>query len=159
MKTVLDPFIAERWIRQRLQNTVGATAQWGGQTVPADAVAFAGNRMYPLRDDLEPADWPYIVWSGGMTFNNWAEELILGRANLIVRSVMRQDKLPAGVDIEDYNLTGYIAINAALQGVSSPEMQSGIVHSCEVVAPYIQLYGEPGRRVSEMGVAVRLDVS
>ena len=76
-----------------------------------------------------------------------------------IRMVMREDKLP-GVgwsgDIEAYNRQGYIAIHAAFDGAEYPDATRGIIHGCEVLRPWIRLYGEVGRKISEMGVVARI---
>jgi hypothetical protein len=157
---VLDPFAVDTWIRATLLATAGKTAVVNDVVVPADAVALAGERIYPLRDDIEPGGWPYIVYQGASEYDRWAEEVLLANGEYSVRMVMRQDKLieagAAGMDVEDYNQAGYIAIHAAFDGVQFHDAGSGIVHGCEIVRPNIKLYGESRRKISEMGVDLRI---
>jgi hypothetical protein len=89
-------------------------------------------------------------------FDAWAEQVTLERDEYRVYAVMRQDKLSAGVDIEDYLAPAYTAIMEALDGVSNPASPSGTVHSCQIVRPIRRIYGEETKQICEMGVVARL---
>lgn len=153
----LDPFLIDNWIRAVLLNTDCATTVIDGETVSADAVILVEDRMYPLRDDLTPPGWPYIVWTGENGYTRYASEISLARGEFSIRMVMREDLLPKNVDLEDFTKAGFIAISAAFDNPAYLKACGGIVHGCEVVKPFIRLYGEPGRRISEMGVVARID--
>ena len=151
---VLNIFAPDNWIHAILLATAGKTTVVNGVTVPADAVALVGDRIHPLRDDIEPTGWPYIVYSrGNALFDRYAEDVMLQQSEYTIRGVQRQDKVSG--DVEDANYLLYVAIFAAFDGVNF-QTSSGTVHSCEILAPYQRLYGEAGQKVSEMGVVVRL---
>lgn len=159
---VLDPFAVDNWIRATLLATAGKTALVNGATVPADAVALVGDRIQPLRDDFAPEAWPCIVFrpASDSYFDNYAENNVLADGNYLVFMMMREDMLADagwGGDIEAFARQGYIAISAALQGVSEHQAGgAGIIHGCEILTTWQRLYGEAGQRISEMGVIARI---
>ena len=154
---VLDLWTPDKWILAALLATAGKTTTLNGATVPADATALVADRIYKLRDDVEPTGWPYIVWSdGSANFDNYAESVTLLHSDYIVRGVHREDKVTDGSNVEIANHPLYVAIFAAFDGVTFQSPDNGIVHSCQIVAPFQRLYGESERKVSEMGVTVRL---
>jgi hypothetical protein len=165
---ILDPRVATQWIIATLLATEGATTRVNGAVVPADAVALVENRIYPLTQgdgskgegSIEPEGWPYIVVSGEGDYERVADEISLARGDYAIRMVMREDMLAAvdwNGDIEDYTILGYYAIAAAFDNAEAPDPASGIVHGCRILRPYIRLYGEPRRKISEMGVVARIE--
>jgi hypothetical protein len=153
----LEPFLNDLWIRAVLLSTAGETTSVDGTFVPADAVALCEDRFHPLREDLEPEAWPFIVWSGELGYTRYAAEIILARGEYSIRQVMREDQVPNGQDLEDFNRAGFIAIYAAFDNPPFHDVAGGVVHGCEILRPFIRLYGERGRRISEMGVVARID--
>ena len=159
---VLDPFAVDAWIRATLLATAGATTMLNGVEVPADAVALVGDRIGPLRENFAPTQWPWIVFRSARDayFDNYAENHVLADGDYLVFIIMREDKLAEvgwSGDLEDFTKQGYIAINAALQGVKAHQAGGlGTIHGCEVQGPWQRLYGEEGQHISEFGVIARI---
>lgn len=140
----IDPFVADEWICARLLES-------------SALVAMIGNRVHPMRQNFTPVGWPFVLYTApSQDFNTWAEMITLGCDEYRVYAVMREDKLSAGVDIEDYLAPAYTAIMKALDGVSNPVSPSGTVHSCQIVRPIRRIYGEETKQICEMGVVARL---
>lgn len=194
MTNVINPLAVDDWIKARLLATQGATVDIHGQEVPADAVAFCGDpgdaeadppvaptiRAAAAREGFSPREflvtgdsdeshaWPYILWSPWRdgVFDTYAQENVGLDAEYLVRSMMREDY--ADEDVERANWLGFIAIQAAFQGVAPGEHEAsdgtnvtGIIHGCKIIRPHIKTSLPPNAkqntpRVSEMGVVIRL---
>jgi len=143
---VLNPFTPDRWIAARLLASSAVTA-------------IVSDRIQPARPGDLPEAWPFILYSpypDRGDFEESAEEITLAINDWWIRVVMREDKVSGGVDIEDFNEPAYLAIAECFNGVSDTVVATGIVHGCHIKRPDIRLYGEAGRRVSEMGVIVHI---
>lgn len=155
---VLDPLAPDFWIRAVLLATSGATCEVNGETQSADAVAFFGSRFYPAREGFQPPAWPYVLFGPARdaVFDNYAQEAVLMDGEYLIRGLMREDLLTGGAGLENYLQPGFRALMNAFQGVSIPAVDSGLIHGCSVVRPHRRLYGEPGKRVSELGIIARI---
>ncbi|HEY0073415.1 MAG TPA: hypothetical protein VGB77_04875 [Abditibacteriaceae bacterium] len=156
---VLDPLAPDYWIRAVLLDTAGKTCVINGQTMSADAVAFCGERIYPAREGFQPPAWPYILFGPARdaVFDNYAQEAVLMDGEYLIRAMMREDEPLNGKGLEEFNQPGFRAIMNAFQGVGEIfSVDSGLIHGCSVIRPHRRMYGEPGKRISELGVIARI---
>lgn len=151
----------------------------------ADPPVASTIRAVPARDGFSPLEflndddiedgkteadcWPYILFGPARDgyFDRYAQENVGLDGEYLIRAFHREDYTD-GVDVEQANWPGFIAIQSAFQGVpfgahraNDGIVQAGIVHGCEILRIHQRTYLPPDAaggvaRVSELGVIARL---
>lgn len=182
---IIDPFAPDYWIRARLLATEGGTVDIHGTEVAADAVAFCGSRIAAARDGFSPMEflsdddvadgkieadcWPYILFGPARDglFDRYAQQNVGLDGEYLVRAFHRED-YTSGVDVEQANWPGFVAIQSAFQGVpigahmaSDGTNDTGEIHGCEILRIHNRNYLPPDAsqgtpRISELGVIARI---
>ncbi|RYG67742.1 hypothetical protein EON80_13000 [bacterium] len=150
---------------------VAALAAW------APLAPLIGSRFAAMRDGFEPSEfleegepdanaWPFVLFgpSEDGVFEMFAQTATLFEAPYLVRVLMREDYATArGEDFEDATAAVQKELQHALTAFGATEVTKendevrGIVHGCELLPQsHRRVYGERGRRVSEMGVHIRI---
>jgi hypothetical protein len=136
-----------------------------------------GSRFAAARDGFEPSEliesgepiesaWPYVLFNPTEdgTFDQWAQTSTLLEAPFLIRAFMREDyALLRGEDFEDATAAIHEELQKALVAFGATEITRqngglrGTIHGCQLLQPvHRRVYGEKGRRISEMGVHVLL---
>lgn len=166
----IAPDVPEIWIRAVLLATTGATATVGGETVSADITEFCAERIAPAREGFSPLEfaaegeteadvWPYVLFSqvGKTELTDLGQFTTAAVSVYLIRAFHRED-LCGTDDVEDAVRPGYFAICEAFQGANDTNLGGtfGTVHGAFVESQHRALYGEPGRRVAELGITLRV---
>lgn len=152
----LHPLTGENYLIQTL------LARLDGELQALGSDIRIGGRIDAADQAAKNPSWPFIIHSPmAASFDSMAEQVIEAVDDVLVRAVMREDKVPASQDLKNYTATIARALLRCLEGVdNSARAGTGTTHGCEIVDRYRPaLYGDEGRRVCEMGYVVRIVTS